>query len=58
MNTEEAIELITQNYSASEGSLIFSLHERNTFSSRQFWDLYASIDTVVNASHHNDQLTE
>ena len=29
MNTEEAIELITQNYSASEGSLIFSLHERN-----------------------------
>ena len=58
MNTEEAIELITQNYSASEGSLIFSLHERNTFSSRQFWDLYDSIDTVVNASHHNDQLTE
>ena len=47
MNTEEAIELITQNYSASEGSLIFSLHERNTFSSRQFWDLYDSIDTVV-----------
>lgn len=58
MNTEEAIELITQNYSASEGSLIFSLHERNTFSSRQFWDLYDSIDTVVNASHHNDELTE
>ena len=58
MNTEEAIELITQNYSASAGSLIFSLHERNTFSSRQFWDLYDSIDTVVNASHHNDQLTE
>ena len=58
MNTNEAVELITQNYSVSEGSLIFSLHERNTFSSRQFWDLYESIATVVNASQYDDQLTK
>ena len=58
MNTKEAIDIIARNHSVSQGSLIFSLHERDTFSPKLFWDLYDSIGTVVNASLYNDQLTE
>lgn len=58
MTSETARTIIDRNHRIIEGSLIYSLHERNTFSTEQFWDLYDSICTIVNMSMYDEQLTE
>lgn len=58
MTEENARKIIERNFQCSEGSLIYSLHERNLFSTELFWDLSDSITTVVNMSLYEEQLTE
>ncbi len=58
MTSENAQTIIDRNYRIIKGSLIYSLHERNTFSTEQFWDLYDGICTIVNMSMYDEQLTE
>lgn len=58
MTEENARKIIERNFRCSEGSLIYSLHERNLFSPELFWDLSDSITTVVNMSLYEEQLTE
>ena len=58
MTSENAQTIIDRNNRIIEGSLIYSLHEKNMFSEEQFWSLYDSICTIVNMSLYNDQLTE
>lgn len=58
MTEENARKIIEWNFQCREGSLIYSLHERNLFSTELFWDLSDSITTVVNMSLYEEQLTE
>ena len=54
MTSENAQTIIDRNNRIIEGSLIYSLHEKNMFSEEQFWSLYDSICTIVNMSLYND----
>lgn len=58
MTTKEALEIIAKNDCAEEGSLMFTLHEKSSFSVELFRILCNSIATVVHSSIYTDQLTE
>lgn len=47
MTVSEAMAVLEKNTDCSENSLIYSLHERERFSKKRFWELYDSVITLA-----------
>ena len=54
MNSAEAKQILKDNYECKENSLIYLLHEKNMFSTEQFWKYYDSISVLA----ENDEETK
>ena len=58
MNTEEAKNIIQNNFDCKENSFVYFLHEKNCFSIEQFWYFYDSIATLRNVEEKTTDLTK
>lgn len=47
MTVSEAMAVLGKNADCSENSLLYSLHERERFSKKRFWELYDSVITLA-----------
>ena len=47
MNSTEAKQILKDNFECKENSLIYLLHEKNMFSTEQFWKYYDSISVLA-----------
>lgn len=47
MTVSEAMAVLEKNVNLSENSLLYSLHERERFSKKRFWEFYDSVITLA-----------
>lgn len=47
MTMSEAMAVLKKNANCSENSLVYSLHERERFSKKRFWEFYDSVITLA-----------
>lgn len=47
MTVSEAMAVLEKNENCAENSLLYSLHERDRFSKKRFWELYDSVITLA-----------
>ena len=57
MNSAEAKQILKDNFECKENSLIYLLHEKNMFSTEQFWKYYDSISVLAETDEEKSMNT-
>ena len=57
MNSTEAKQILKDNFECKENSLIYLLHEKNMFSTEQFWKYYDSISVLAETDEEKSMNT-